>query len=112
MGKSWQNVLFVVAVIVVGALLGTVLGKLMGLVVPEGPWRNLLVEQISGGLHPLTLDLWIIELTLGCLFKFSFLSIEVLSEFSSLLTSSAIYLSRHSDALNSCFPFAAPQKNP
>lgn len=75
MGKSLQNILFMVAVVVVGALLGTVLGKLIGLVIPEGPWRSLFVEQISGGLHPLTLDLWVIELTLGCLFKFNFLSI-------------------------------------
>jgi hypothetical protein len=66
MGKS---TIWFVVVIVVGALLGSFLGKFIGIVIPAGAIRDLFSTEISAGLSPATLDLRIVDLTFGCLFK-------------------------------------------
>lgn len=64
-----KSTIWFVVVIVVGALLGSFLGKFVGLVIPEGSVRDLFATEIAAGLHPTVLDLRVIELTFGCLFK-------------------------------------------
>ena len=64
-----------VTVVVVGALLGSFLGKFIGVYAPEGPLRALFSEEISAGLHPTILDLRIIDLTFGCEFKLNVTSL-------------------------------------
>ncbi len=71
MGKS---AVWFVMVVIVGALLGSFLGKLIGIVVPAGSIRNLFSTEIAAGLSPTTLDLRIIVLTIGCMFKFNVMS--------------------------------------
>lgn len=63
------------AVVVVGALLGSFLGKFVGLIVPEGAIRDLFATDIAAGLSPTKLDLRVIELTLGCMLKFNVTSV-------------------------------------
>jgi hypothetical protein len=70
-----KSTLWFLAVVVVGALLGSFLGKFIGLVVPAGAVRDLFATEIAAGLTPATLDLRIIELTFGCLFRFNFTSV-------------------------------------
>jgi len=64
-----KNTVWFVIIIVVGALLGSFLGKFIGLVVPAGAIRDLFSTEISAGLNPATLDLRVLDLTFGCLFK-------------------------------------------
>jgi Domain of unknown function (DUF4321) len=64
-----KNTVWLVVIIVVGALLGSFLGKFIGIVVPAGSVRDLFATEISAGLSPATLDLRIVDLTFGCLFK-------------------------------------------
>lgn len=61
--------------IIAGALMGLFLGKFISFAVPEGAIRDLFSTEIAAGLSPATLDLKIVELTLGCRLKFSITSI-------------------------------------
>ena len=60
-----------VVVIVVGALLGSFIGGFIGHVFPGGVVYDLFSKEISAGLSPTTLDLRLVEVTFGCLFKFN-----------------------------------------
>lgn len=65
-----KNILFFVLVIIVGALLGSFLGKFVEQVFPHSSMmRDLFSTEINAGLSPTTLDLRVIELTFGCLVK-------------------------------------------
>jgi hypothetical protein len=64
-----KNTIWLIVIIVVGALLGSFLGKFIGIIVPAGSIRDLFATEISAGLSPATLDLRIVDLTFGCLFK-------------------------------------------
>jgi len=62
-------------IVLAGALLGTFLGKVMGIWFPAGPVHSLFATEINAGLHPSTVDLGLMDLTFGCLFKFNFTSL-------------------------------------
>ncbi|OGS34512.1 MAG: hypothetical protein A2293_09550 [Elusimicrobia bacterium RIFOXYB2_FULL_49_7] len=64
-----KNAVWFLAIIVVGALLGSFLGKFIVIVAPEGSIKDLFATDISAGLSPATLDLRVIELTFGCLLR-------------------------------------------
>ena len=70
-----KNVLNVLVVIVVGSLLGLFLNKLGNFWFPAGNINNLINTGINTGLNPTTLDLNLIELTAGLVFKFNISSI-------------------------------------
>ena len=58
-------------VIVVGALLGSFIGGFIGHAFPEGMVHDLFSKEITAGLQPTTLDLRVLDITFGCLFKFN-----------------------------------------
>ena len=64
-----KNYIWFLVVIVVGALLGAFIGKFIAIIVPVGSIRDLCTTGISAGLSPATLNLQILELTFGCMFK-------------------------------------------
>ena len=65
-----KKTLYFVVIILVGALLGTFIGKLIALMFPaQAAIRDLFATEMATGLHPVTLDLFVVTLTLGCLFK-------------------------------------------
>ena len=70
-----KSTVWFIVVVVVGALLGTFLGKFIGLVVPTGAIRDMFATEISAGLKPTALDLRVVELTFGCLFKLNVMSV-------------------------------------
>ncbi len=70
-----KNVIYFIIIVVVGALLGTFLGEFLAMVMPDGGAKDLFAKGIEAGLHPTRLDLRVIELTFGCLFKFNITSI-------------------------------------
>lgn len=70
-----KTILVGVVVVVVGALLGTFIGDFIGHSFPEGMVHDLFSKEISAGLQPTTLDLRVIELTVGCLLKLNVSSI-------------------------------------
>jgi hypothetical protein len=70
--KGWAGTLVVV---VSGALLGSFLGKFVALAFPNGRIHDLFATDISAGLSPTNLDLRIIDLTFGCMFRFNVMSV-------------------------------------
>ena len=66
-----KNILTGVIIIVVGALLGSFIGGFIGHAFPEGTIHDLFSKEISAGLQPALLDLRVLEITFGCLFKFN-----------------------------------------
>ena len=71
-----KNALHVVVVVVVGSLLGLFLSKLLNIYVPAGSkLAELINTGINTGLNPTTVDLNLVELTAGLVFKFNIVSI-------------------------------------
>ena len=70
-----KSILEGVGVVVAGALLGSFLGKFIGMGFSEGKIHDLFATDITAGLHPTNLDLRIVDLTFGCLFHFNMTSV-------------------------------------
>ena len=70
-----KNTIWFIAVVVVGALIGSFLGKFIGIVMPEGSIRDLFSTELTAGLSPAVLDLRVLELTFGCMLKFNVCSV-------------------------------------
>jgi len=71
-----KNALHVVVVVVVGSLLGLFISKLLNMYVPVGSQLAGLVNTgINTGLNPTTVDLNLVEVTAGLVFKFNISSI-------------------------------------
>ena len=70
-----KNALHVVVVVAIGSLLGIFIGKLFNIWFPEGQINSLLSTAINTGLKPTTVDLNLVELTGGLVFKFNISSI-------------------------------------
>lgn len=62
-------------IVVVGALLGSFLGRVIGMVLPHGRLVDLLSRDVVAGLHPTRLDLSVVDLTFGCMFRFNITSV-------------------------------------
>ena len=70
-----KNALHVVVVVAVGSLFGMFVNKLFGIWFPTGPVNSLLNTAINTGLHPTTVDLNLVEVTAGLVFKFNIASV-------------------------------------
>ena len=70
-----KSLLEIAGVVVVGALLGSFLGKFIGMAFAQGKIHELFATDITAGLHPTNLDLRIVDLTFGCLFHFNMTSV-------------------------------------
>lgn len=71
-----KNVLHVVIVVVVGSLLGTFISKMLNMWLPAGgQLASLFNTAVNTGLDPTTVDLSLVEITAGLVFKFNITSI-------------------------------------
>ncbi|GAB4032193.1 MAG: hypothetical protein Fur0012_10460 [Elusimicrobiota bacterium] len=61
----------ILVVIVTGSLLGTFLEKVVQIWFPQGHAASLLSTSINTGLNPTSVDLSVVQLTLGLVFKFN-----------------------------------------
>jgi len=64
-----------VLILIVGALVGSGLGKILGAVIPAGPARDFFIQVVNIGFSPFTLDLSVIRLTLGFTFEINIITI-------------------------------------
>ncbi len=64
-----------VLVIFVGALLGAVLGELIGLVLPDGVVKEFFLRSVSFGLSPTTINLVLLTFTFGMTIKLNIIGV-------------------------------------
>ncbi len=66
MAKGGERVVVLLAIVVLGGLIGSVLGEVIASLLPGGWLERILAKGVSPGLHPpFTLDLKVLALTVG-----------------------------------------------
>jgi hypothetical protein len=66
-----KTAVHITIVIVVGSLLGIFFNKIIAIWFPQGNINSLFNTSINTGLNPTTVDLSIIQFTIGLVFKFN-----------------------------------------
>lgn len=67
---------FILLVLLGGALLGSALGQLVGVLLPQGVVRDFFVRAVTPGLtQPVTIDLLVMTLTLGFTLKLNIVAL-------------------------------------
>jgi hypothetical protein len=66
---------WVLIIILLGALLGTTLGEVLALILPEGVVKEFFLRSAQFGVGPVTLNLVIFTLTLGFSIKLNAISV-------------------------------------
>jgi hypothetical protein len=61
--------------LILGAAMGTILGDLLAIGLPEGVVKQFFLQSVSWGLSPMTVDFIVITFTVGFRLKFSVTSI-------------------------------------
>jgi hypothetical protein len=64
-----KSVSFVIFIIIIGAMIGTALGEVIGIVIPKGVVQDFFLKSVSASIGPATLNITLITLTLGFSFK-------------------------------------------
>ncbi|OQX86425.1 hypothetical protein B6D60_06395 [candidate division KSB1 bacterium 4484_87] len=63
-----KNLGIIFTVIFFGVIIGSLLGKLVALLLPDGVVKDFFLKSITAGFDPVTLNLGIIKMTLGFTF--------------------------------------------
>jgi hypothetical protein len=56
---------FIIFIIVLGALIGTALGEVLGLILPAGVVKDFFLKSATASIGPGTIDIILVTLTLG-----------------------------------------------
>ena len=76
MASASRGIGLILLVLLVGLTVGAFLGELVGALLPDGFWRNLLSRGPMVGLtSPATLDLRFLSLTLGLALKINLMAV-------------------------------------
>ena len=62
-------------IIFLGILIGSALGELIGLILPDGVVKNFFLISVDAGISPTVIDLNLIKFTLGFTFKLNVIGI-------------------------------------
>ncbi len=62
---------YIFIVLIFGAIVGTLFGNVLGLVLPEGVVKQFFLQSVSWGISPVTLDFIIGTVTFGLRIKFN-----------------------------------------
>ena len=66
---------YIVLILVMGAFIGSALGEVIGVIIPEGVVNSFCTEAVTGELGPTTLNLLIVTFTIGFTFKLNLIGI-------------------------------------
>jgi len=72
MNTRGRSISIVVISLLVGAMIGTLFGDILGMVLPGGVVKELFLRAVSFSLGPTMVDLLIVKFTLGFSFKLNF----------------------------------------
>jgi hypothetical protein len=70
-----REVTFLLVSLVLAAVVGGLIGDIIGTFLPQGAVKTLFEKTISIGLGPLTLELYTLSLTIGLMVRINFVSI-------------------------------------
>jgi hypothetical protein len=70
-----KSAAFIIFIIVIGAMIGTALGEVIGILVPDGVVKDFFLKSASASLGPGTLDIILLTLTLGISFKINVMGV-------------------------------------
>jgi hypothetical protein len=70
-----KSAVFIIFIIVIGAMIGTALGEVIGILVPEGVVQDFFLKSASAQMGPGTLDIILLTLTLGFSFKINVMGV-------------------------------------
>lgn len=70
-----REVTFLLVSLVLAAVVGGLIGDIIGSFLPEGAVKTLFEKSISVGVRPLTVELYALSFTIGLMVKINFVSI-------------------------------------
>jgi len=70
-----QSVGLAVVVIFIGALIGSVLGEVVGLLLPDGVVKEFFLKSVQFGFSPTTLNLVLLTFTIGITMKINIVGV-------------------------------------
>ncbi len=69
MHKLKQNIPLTIFILLLGLILGSFIGDLLGMILPDGAVKMVMTTPLRIGFHPISLDLHIFTLILGFMIK-------------------------------------------
>ncbi|MCK4559847.1 MAG: DUF4321 domain-containing protein [Calditrichia bacterium] len=70
-----KSTAFIIFIIIVGALIGTAIGEVIGILVPQGVVQDFFLKSASASIGPGTLDIILLTITLGFSFKLNVMGV-------------------------------------
>jgi hypothetical protein len=70
-----KSTFFIIFIIIIGAMIGTALGEVIGILVPNGVVQDFFLKSASASIGPGTLDIILFTLTLGFSFKINVMGV-------------------------------------
>ncbi len=70
-----RSITIIFIALILGAAIGTILGEVLGLMLPEGVVKQFFLQSVSWGISPVTLDLLVVTVTFGLRVKFNISSV-------------------------------------
>ena len=70
-----KSVVFIIFIIIIGALIGTAIGEVIGILVPQGVVQDFFLKSASASIGPGTLDIILLTITLGFSFKLNVMGV-------------------------------------
>ena len=64
-----KSAAFIIFIIIIGALIGTALGEVIGILIPAGVVQDFFLKSASASVGPATLNIILFTITLGFSFK-------------------------------------------
>ena len=69
MRRLKQNIPLTIFILLMGLILGSFIGDLLGMVLPDGAVKTVMTTPLRIGFHPISIDLHIFTLILGLMVK-------------------------------------------
>jgi hypothetical protein len=70
-----KSAVFIIFIIIIGAMIGTALGEVIGILVPAGVVQDFFLKSASASIGPGTLDIILLTITLGFSFKINVMGV-------------------------------------
>ena len=81
MRRLKENMGLTIFVLLMGLIIGSFIGELLGMVLPDGAVKMVMTTPLNIGFHPISLDLHIFTIILGFMIKinlFGFIGVLIL----------------------------------